>query len=166
MALWSTAEVARQLVRITAALHAEYGGRKIAPQNQHITVVFLGEVGVDRVAEVQRAMQAAAGTPFELTLDKVEYRKRGGMLWARAMQVPDALSLLVNRLRTALIELGFTVEDRAFVPHVTLLRDARKPLQSAALNARWRVEELTLVRSHLDRHGARYEVICRVPLAD
>ena len=85
MALWSTAEVARQLARITAALHAECGGRKIAPQNQHITVVFLGEVGVDRVAEVQRAMQAAAGTPFELTLDKVEYRKRGGMLWARAM---------------------------------------------------------------------------------
>lgn len=136
----------------------------ITPQNQHITVVFLGDVAAERSAELQGAMRAAAGPAFELQLDGVEYRRRGGMLWARATQVPDALVTVVGKLRASLGELGFATEDRALVPHVTLLRDARKPALSHTLQAHWRVNELTLVRSHLDSSGARYEVVYRVPL--
>jgi 2'-5' RNA ligase len=166
IALWPSAPVAQRLAALTSALHAECGGRIISQQNQHITVVFLGDVQVERSTDVQRAMCAVAGASFELELDVIEYRKRGGMLWARATQVPHTLAALVNGLRAALIDLGFSVEDRAFVPHVTLLRDARKPARLDALQESWRVNELTLVRSHLDRNGARYEVVCRVPLAE
>jgi RNA 2',3'-cyclic 3'-phosphodiesterase len=164
IALWPTAAVAQHLARLTSALQAEYGGRKIIQKNQHITVVFLGGITIDRIADVQGAMRAAAGQAFELQLDAVEYRRRGGMLWARATQVPDALDTLVRRLRASLRDLGFAIEVRAFVPHVTLLRDARKPAQLGTLQARWRVNELTLVRSHLDNSGTRYEVVFRVPL--
>jgi RNA 2',3'-cyclic 3'-phosphodiesterase len=165
VALWPSAPVARQLAQTTTALHAECGGRKIFEQNQHVTVVFLGEIKIDQRADVERAMRMACGARFELLLDAIDYRKRGGMLWARATQVPDALAALVSGLRTALRELGFAVEDRAFVPHVTLLRDARKPARATAIQANWCVEELTLVRSHLDGKGARYEIVYRVPLA-
>jgi 2'-5' RNA ligase len=165
VALWPAASVAQRLEQFTAALSDECGGRRIVQQNQHITVVFLGSVTADRVAEVQGAMRAAAGRVFELQLDAVEYRRRGGMLWARATQVPDELDTLVRKLRTRLSELGFSIEDRAFVPHITLLRDARKPAELHTLQARWRVDELTLVRSHLDSGGARYEVVHRVPLS-
>lgn len=110
-------------------------------------------------------MRAAAGPAFELQLDAVEHRRRDGMLWARATQSPATLDTLVRKLRASLGELGFATEDRAFLPHVTLLRDARKPVQSHALQVHWRVSELTLVRSHLDGRGARYEIIHRLPLS-
>jgi RNA 2',3'-cyclic 3'-phosphodiesterase len=158
IALWPSVPVARELVQLTTALHAECGGRKIIEQNQHVTVVFLGDIKIDQRAMVERAMQRAAGAPFDLQLDAIEYRKRGGLLWARALRVPDALTALVSGLRTALGELGFMVEDRAFLPHVTLLRDAVKPARATAFQAAWRVDELTLVRSHLDGKGARYEM--------
>jgi 2'-5' RNA ligase len=167
VALWPSAPVAQRLAQLTSVLHDECGGRKIIQQNQHITTVFLGGVTADRVADVQGAMRAAAGQAFELQLDAVAYRRRGGMLWARAAQMPDELDTLVRKLRAALGERGFSIEDRAFVPHVTLLRDARKPVLSLShtLQARWHVNELTLVRSHLENGGARYEVVHRVPLS-
>jgi 2'-5' RNA ligase len=164
IALWPSAPVAQRLAQLTSALHEDCGGRKIIQQNQHITVVFLGGVAIGRSAEVQDAMRAAAGLAFELQLDAVAYRRRGGMLWARATQVPDALDTIVRQLRATLDQRGFSIEDRAFVPHVTLLRDARKPAQLHTLQARWRVNELTMVRSHLDSGGARYEIVHRVPL--
>lgn len=164
IALWPSAPVACDLGRLTSALHDECGGRKIIQQNQHITVIFLGSVAIGCSADVQAALRAAAGPAFELQLDVIEYRRRGGMLWARATQVPDELDTLVRALRTTLGELGFKMEDRPFVPHVTLLRDACKPAQPHAIRASWRVQELTLVRSHLEHTGARYEVVQRVAL--
>lgn len=168
LALWPPPQVAQQLQAMTVTLHHECGGRKIAQSNQHITVVFLGAVDPARIADIERVMQSAAQESFELALDRIEYRRRGGMLWARATQVPDALQGLVQRLRTALTALGFAAEARAFVPHITLLRDAGKPARlSVWADIRWLVRELTLVRSHLDHQGnfgARYEVIVRVPL--
>lgn len=165
VALWPSAPLLRHLAQLTSALHDECGGRKINKQNQHVTVVFLGNVAIGRIADVKNAMDAAAGSAFALQLDTVEYRRRGGMLWARATQVPDALDTLVRTLRTTLSEHGFDMEDRAFVPHVTLLRDARKPARPHTLRASWGVQELTLVRSHLENTGARYEVVHRVALS-
>jgi RNA 2',3'-cyclic 3'-phosphodiesterase len=166
IALWPPQPVLQQLAEIAAALHIACGGYKITQQNQHITVVFLGGVMPGCVAHVQRALHASTGQQFELELDVIEHRRRGGLIWARATRVPDALDGLVNDLRSTLRGHGFNAEDRRFVPHVTLLRDARKPYSMPEYApARWHADEITLVRSHLERRGARYEIVCRVPLA-
>jgi RNA 2',3'-cyclic 3'-phosphodiesterase len=165
IALWPSARVARQLAGLTTALHAECGGRKIIQQNQHITVSFLGDVAPDQMAVVREAMQTSAGDAFTLQLTALEYRRRGGMVWARATQVPAGLASLADALRAALSERGFSVEHRVLLPHVTLLRDAHQPAWLETLLLQWRVDELTLVQSHLARGGSRYEVIHRVPLA-
>jgi len=165
IALWPSAAAARQLANLTDALHAECGGRKIPRANQHVTVAFLGNVAAEGMVDVQQAMHQSVTHSFELQLDAVEYRKRGGMLWARASRVPEALDALVQQLRVRLGDAGFSVEDRAFVPHVTLLRDAQKPAHlNIPLHLNWQAHELTLVRSHLDRHAARYDVVYRVAL--
>lgn len=111
-------------------------------------------------------MCSAAGTTFDLQFDTLSYRRRGGMVWVRAAKVPAVLEELVRTLRKRLDEAGFSVEDRPFVPHVTLLRYACKPAGWPAVElASWRVHELTLARSHPERSGTRYEVVFRVPLA-
>lgn len=165
-ALWPPAAISAQLAELTAMLHAEWGGRSISELNQHITIEFLGAVNAARVVDVAGALHAAAGAPFELQLDALEYRKHGGILWARATRVPESLQALARALRARLRALGFAVENRALLPHVTLLRDARRPARPAAMApACWTADEITLVRSQLGRSGARYEVIARVPLA-
>lgn len=126
---------------------------------------MLGGVEGGRVAAVEQALHAAAGTAFVLELDALEYRRRGALLWARASQVPAALDELVRALSGALRELGFSVEDRALVPHVTLLRDARRPEHLPKFAPlRWQAVDITLVCSRLGRGGARYEIAGRVPL--
>jgi len=166
LALWPPPVVTRRLAQVTAALHAQCGGRSVSSENQHITAVFLGAVAATRMSDIECVMRAAACERFELTLDRLQYRKRGGMLWARAAQTPQALDALVRRLRAALAALGFAIEARAFVAHVTLLRDAKKPAampQFAPMH--WPVDALALVRSTPGHGGARYETVFRVPLA-
>jgi 2'-5' RNA ligase len=129
-------------------------------------MAFLGKVPGARVGLVQQAMGSAAGAGFELVLDQLRLRKRGGMVWARAGGVPSALAQLVTRLRHALAACEFAVEDRAFVPHITLLRDVRAcvPLPDFVPLA-WSIDAMALVRSELARDGAHYETLFQVPLA-
>lgn len=166
VALWPPAPLAHCLADVAASLHTACGARAVPREHLHITVVFLGSVDSTRLGEVQQVMRASAGESFELALDAITYRRRGGMLWARATQSPAPLQALVQRLRTAFTASDFAVEDRAFIAHLTLLRDARKPAQLPLLaTTPWRVDELTLVRSNLHHHGARYEIIFRQPLS-
>lgn len=169
VALWPPAQVAQRLAAVTAALRAQCGGRAVAVVNQHVTLAFLGAVASARMPNVHLALRTAArqreGGGFDLTLDKLTYRRRGGMFWARASHTPHALEVLVHALRQALAALDFAFEARAFVAHVTLLRDARavSPLPSIEPLA-WTANEVTLVRSTLTRDGARYDIIAREPL--
>lgn len=166
IALWPPPALAQRLAHVSTLLHAACGGRRVPLSNQHITLVFLGDVQTTDNAKVRRILRSAAAEAFTLQIDKLSYRRRGGMMWARAAQVPEALDALVRRLRSALAAQGFVIDDRAFVPHITLLRDAHKPTQLPVLTLPdWHVGELTLVRSNLDNHGARYEIMFRVPLA-
>lgn len=167
IALWPSAAATRRLATLTDELHAACGGRKIPRANQHVTLAFLGNLAPKRVTEVERVLQRVAGSSFELRLDVLEYHKRGGLWWARATQVDPALERLVQDLREVLNACGLRVEHRRFVPHITLVRDARHGAHGhTALPVTWRVRELTLVRSQLDRYGARYEVLHRVALAN
>lgn len=165
IALWPSAAAARQLATLTDKLHAECGGRKVPRENQHMTLAFLGSVAPGRVAEVEAAMHSAAGSSFEPQLDAVEYRKRGGLWWMRATQLDPGLERLVQCLRELLQTCGLRTEHRRFVPHVTLLRDARPCANGQpSMQVDWRARELTLVCSRLDRQGAHYDVIHRVAL--
>ena len=119
------------------------------------------------MADVQHAVGLAAGPAIDLELDVLEHHQRGGLLWVRASAVPHALDRLLNQLRSRVQALGFSVESRPFVPYLTLLRDAQEPVAMPVLRALgWRVSHIALVRSRLERSGARYEFIGRTPLGD
>lgn len=166
IALWPSAAAARQLAAATDALHAACGGRKIPRENLHMTLAFLGSVMPGRVGEVEAAMRNVTGSGFELQLDAVEYRTRGGLWWIRATHLAPNLERLVQCLRELLRASGLRAEHRRFVPHITLLRDARPcATGQPPIQVTWPAREITLVCSHLDRRGARYEVIHRVALA-
>lgn len=101
-------------------------GRFTPRENLHLTLAFLGEIDRPDLAEL--AIREAAGKPFLLTLEGCgRFPKRGGdVLWFGVRQNEALVNLqarLCDRLRTA----GFALEDRPYVPHITLGRQVVLP---------------------------------------
>jgi 2'-5' RNA ligase len=141
------------------------GGRVVPAENVHLTLAFLGDVAADRLPRAIEAARGLAGEPHELPIDEARYRTRSRLVWARPRRTPPALAALAAELHRALTDSSFALERRAFIAHVTLIRNARKPRALPPLPAlAWRVEEFVLVRSTTFEEGSRYEILERFGL--
>lgn len=114
-------------------------GRFSHPENLHLTLVFLGEVEPERVASVRAAMDGVAVPPMELTFDQVgRFRRAGGDIWWLGLAPNRALTALQEELSGSLRGEGFVLENRLYVPHITLARQVRlqtEPDERALLGA-------------------------------
>lgn len=168
-AVWPPGQAGGILHRVAAAARRECGGRAMTRETIHLTLAFLGDVGVDRFPGlVQAAAAAAAGKDvraFDLVLDRLGWWRHNRILWAGCAEPDPALPALAEALARSLGEAGFPVERRPFAAHLTLLRDCRCEAAPAMPEpVRWPVREFVLVRSHLGQAGARYEILGRWPL--
>jgi 2'-5' RNA ligase len=148
-ALWPDEETRASLARVQRDL-APRNGRRVDPDDVHLTVVFLGPATAEqrdcaeRTAAEVAAREVAA--PFELTLDRIGSFPRAGVFWCGASVCPQPLLGLVLALNRELSNCGFVPERRAYRPHVTLARKARPVVAQELGNPiPWRVEELALV---------------------
>jgi len=163
-ALWPDDRVRAGLDALVGGL-PEHRGRLVHPQDRHITLVFLGDVSVDRRACVEEAARRVSAGPCELRIDQVGYWPRPRILWCGASQVPEPLLQLVSALQRELEACGFRPETRPYAPHVTLARKARKvPNYLLSESISWPVRELVLVASSIDGPPPRYQVLRRWPL--
>jgi 2'-5' RNA ligase len=154
----------RALAVHVARLHAEWGGRAVAPAKLHMTLLFLDALADPLPPEIVDAARDAADTiaqaPFELVLDRADrFGRRVG--WLGCSRVPEPLQALHDALADAARARGVPVrrEDR-YVPHATALRDPRRPEPHAIEPLRWRVGHFELMAS---AEGA-YEVLGIWPL--
>lgn len=159
VAVWPDAE-ARAELRL---LHRkdEPGVRFVPEENWHVTLRFLGAADPRSVAAALGGVRLAParvqlGPMVELLGDHSVIVRAGGL---------DEWATAVNR---ATREFGDAPLRRRFVGHVTLARLHRRgrrqrvPLPrvvGAPFAVGFDATEFTLVRSHLDRGGARYEVL-------
>ena len=174
--------VRRRVARVAEDLRAAAAGkdvRWVADENVHVTLQFLGAVPEARVADVEGAVRAAAaaGRPISLEVAGAggfPSARRPRVVWLGLAGEIAALGVVVADLGARLAPLGFTPEERAFAPHLTLgrSRDPRgapglAPALTTAAAAEpipWRVADLVLFESHLSPKGPRYEARLRAPL--
>jgi len=154
-----------QLAERARALLAACGGRMPAAPRLHMTLVFLGDTPLTRLAELQ-ALAARVQVPaFQLTLDTLAWWRRNHIVWTGPAQCPAALCRLVSALEESLQAGGFCYDARDFVAHVTLLRDARRGPGAGRLQViGWTVREFVLVRSLVP--AGQYQVVARFPLGN
>jgi 2'-5' RNA ligase len=158
-ALWPDEGVRAQLAGWARALHAVCGGRPTRAENLHLTLAFLGSVEDARVADVERSADEVAPRAASLVLDTPGYWKHNRIAWAGASAVPEELEAFVAELRGALARSGIAFDSKAFVSHVTLLRDARAPETMPALSPiGWKLDAFALVQSVMLSRGSRYEI--------
>ena len=164
-ALWPDDELRARLAALTAQVSAECGGRPTAAANLHATLVFLGSVPEERVAEFIAMAESLRAAAFELVLDTLGYWRHNRIVWAGARRSPPPLVILERRLKRGVEALRWPVDERPYFPHVTLLRDARRgPAVHTAPLPLWRVREFALVSSTQRCGGVRYAPLQRWPL--
>lgn len=163
-ALWPSPEIRVGLDEILRQLPAHHG-KSPHREDLHITLVFLGELEVERRRCAEQVADRLVGGPFGLRLDQVGYWPRPRILWCGASVVPEALLDLVGGLNKGLRPCGFKPERRSYAAHVTLARKARR-IQPFELSdpLDWPVTDFVLIGSRLDRPPPRYEVLRRWPL--
>jgi RNA 2',3'-cyclic 3'-phosphodiesterase len=164
-ALWPDDTVRSALAAIAGALHRECGGRVMRGPNIHLTLIFIGNVAADRLEALERLAAPVAAPPFELVIDTLQSWRHNRIAWVGASENSAALTTLVARIAEPLQAAGFRLDERPYVPHVTLVRDARRaPAGRAIEPVVWRASEFALVESAQRENRAAYEVLGRWPL--
>ena len=137
-------------------------GRVTPAEKIHLTLAFLGPVAPEKALQAARSMRGKAqGLPIE----KAQYWKHNRIVWAGPHETPVLLASLVADLHAALRRAGYTLEERPYAAHVTLLRSAPPPRELPPLpGVEWPVSEFTLVRSAVSNKGSAYEIVQRFPL--
>jgi 2'-5' RNA ligase len=161
-ALWPGAATAAALHARACALKAECDGRAVRRDTIHLTLAFLGEVPSCDLAALSAIAAGIGGARFTLELDHVGTWRGNRILWTGPSCLPPALVALGQTLADCLRAAGFALEQRAFTPHVTLVRNARRTPQAGETHAlHWRVASFVLVASERGTAGAHYRVIGR-----
>ena len=156
-ALWPDDAVRFAIAQAARRMHRVLHGRRTRDESIHLTVAFLGEVDIDEFARLQALPHELLTEPFRLVLDRWDCWPRNRIGWAAPSQMPDSLRLLSGNLESWLGSNGFHLDQRAFTPHVTLIRDAQYAAMPDPLAPiEWHVAELVLVRSQLLQIAARW----------
>ncbi len=157
-ALWPDEAQRAVLTALTEPLPAGLG-RRVAPANLHITLVFLGAVTSAVRGDLEAAAARIAAPSFVLTLDHYGYWRKPQVLWAGGRVAPPELLGLIEQLQRVASACGLSVDGRSYRPHLTLCRKVRHPPRRLPEFApvTWPVAGFSLVESHSTSDGVRYE---------
>ena len=164
---------------VEAHLRTAFGerlpGRAVPPRNWHLTLRFLGDTPRDRFGSLMDALRGAElGSAFELSLAGLgafPRPARATVLWVGVGDGRAEITALAGELERAARRAGFAAEEKPFSPHLTVSRvnppaDLRRAIEAAPpLEARMRVNEAVLFRSHLGGGPPRYEAMERFGLS-
>ena len=168
------AQLADHLKRLREAV-PEASASWSRPENVHLTLKFFGNVRQDRLAQVSEAASrvAAEYSPFQLRIGGTGVfpkPSRPQVLWIGVEDRSGRLSELQQRLEEEFARDGFSNEDRAYKPHLTIARirrpDGARKLAETHLQTDFgfteiRVNEFVFFRSELSPKGSRYTSISK-----
>ena len=166
--------------------------RWVAPDAAHVTLHFLGETPPERAELLRIALPGAVArhAPFDLrtaAFGVFPSFRAPRVLWLGLHGPVHRLETLQRELGRTLAGLELPVGDEPYHPHITLGRvrkgdeikrrirgipdaikrrfvDAASGAAVAPPSQPVPVREVLLMRSHLDKEGARYETIGSYPL--
>jgi len=122
-------EIKQEFFELSSELMRQADAGRIIPlENYHLTLVFIGET--ERVTDVKDAIATVCRTGFTDSLRIVfggvgSFKGRRGRshTWWVGVEENAELTRLANKLADELRVLGFAIEKRAFLPHITIGRD-------------------------------------------
>lgn len=149
-------------------------GKRVHPDNWHLTLRFLGpadEVPIDRVArELDRTLDAPGGRVRCTGLGAFPRSSKATIVYIAIDDPEDLLGAIAGQCEESCRNAGLEPEERPFVPHITLAR-VRPPQDVRRLFGTFgdfsvpvRIRAVTLFVSEAEGRGVRYRAIETFPL--
>ncbi len=151
----------------------------VRPESLHITLKFLGHIPETQVTAIQETLIPVVQSVPSFTLESTSLGgfpsvERPRVIWLGINgKGISHLQTLQQRIDEALAALGFPTENRPFRPHLTLGR-VKAPFNLPTIvktllahqfpPIAFPVTEVILMRSQLQRNGARYTPLVHIPL--
>lgn len=160
------ATLQQQIVRWRADQFPAEAGRPVVAASLHITLAFLGDVSAEKARRLQQQAERIRQLPFILHLDDAGHWPRPGVVWLGCRQAPRGLLQLAERLRSQAARSGCQQSSQPFHPHITLLRNATRPVTLPSRNFHWQfaVEQFSLYESVFIQGRTRYRTLESWPL--
>lgn len=147
-------------------------GRALAPQYWHITLAYMGQSAVEQWQHLLQQVPTwnKLAVPLELKLDRLDYFSAAQVLWLGMDPRSSAyhqLQMAHQQLWQWLSKLGWQREDRDFVPHVSLLRQAQlqgvsfEPISTIC----WQTLALKLIVSLPHSERSEYYQVLDLPIS-
>lgn len=151
------------------------GTRWIAPENFHITLRFIGDIGRGDADDLHTELASIRFPEFDMSLRGIGTFERRGhlhMLWA-GLEMAQPVIELRDRIEAAAVRAGFGRETRKFKPHITLCRFKSHSMpdigpylemHNAFSTEPFTVDHFSLYQSQLGHGSAKYDVLSEYPL--
>ena len=167
-------EIKKELLKMQGNFQ-QIRAKWVRPEHMHLTLVFLGDVDESRIMEIQDICHKVAKEfePFEIELSGL-----GAFpdLWrAHTLWIGIKNSVALNQLQKSLSEElknnSFQVENRPFIPHLTLARFKKRLNLKNAINkfakanlGKIKVAEFIVFESKLLPQGPKHKIIKNIKL--
>ena len=115
----------KEITHLQSKVWGENARGLTRPENLHLTLAFLGNTDPARLEDLRVILDGLDVVPLSLRFDHIGvFRQAGGEIWWLGMEENRELQDLQSRLTRELRKGSFPVEERKFVPHLTLARKA------------------------------------------
>jgi 2'-5' RNA ligase len=161
--------------------------RWVAAESAHLTLHFLGETPPERAELLRLSLETTIARHAPFTLETGDLgvfpdARRPRVLWLGLTGQTERLASLHRDIGQQLNKLGFEADTQRFHPHITLGRvrdnapaflgsDVRRAFDDPGLvqvvldrPGAIEIREVLLMRSFLERGGARHEPVARYPM--
>ena len=176
-------EIRQNVQQATSSLRRDTGSliRWVALENMHLTLKFLGDIPSENVEVLTHMIhtQADSFNSFDIHLSGIGFfpgPKRPRVIYI-GIQAPAALEAFQRQMESATRRLGYTPEERAFAPHLTIGRvrqhvsanerqKIRHALEESTIDSPGtaRVNSVHLYKSDLKPNGPVYTKLYSAPL--
>ncbi|MCQ2555306.1 MAG: RNA 2',3'-cyclic phosphodiesterase [Clostridia bacterium] len=122
-------ETKKKILEVQDRLKSFGRGNFTKEDNLHLTLSFLGEVDVNDLPKVKRAMERVSFPKLHLRFGKTGCFRRDSELWWIGIDDNRALNTLQKKLTEELVKEGLKPDRKRFVPHITLSREMHTGLK-------------------------------------
>ena len=153
--------------------------RWVEPKNLHVTLKFLGDVPLNDLPQLIRAVTQSTSQTYSFDLafqglGVFPSRETPKTIWIGCQEGSEELSQLAKTIDEGLLTLGFPKEARRFSPHLTIGR-VKKQAQESSLKqildehrnrpfGSCGVSDVQIFSSELTRHGPLYDELASISL--
>jgi 2'-5' RNA ligase len=155
VALWPNAEIAMRIAQ--SAMPTVGDGRAVPAERLHLTLVFIGRLGAERLDDCRAALASVRAESFKMYLERYGLWRRNGICWLAPRKPEPACMELVAAVVEALKHAAIPFDRRRFRPHLTVARKCRNAgSMDQPVSIGWTVSRFRLVQSTLDSAGSVY----------